>query len=263
MAVVAVLAVAAVVCAFTVHHALAPAALVAQLSQEAIPADGFSSSELTIRSPSGRALRGLKVEIETPHAAVLESLAVADTSATASLRAGVVPGEVKLRITAPGFVPHEVMLRTTADNGDSVGDGTPDFLRLHDPADRLAFRRWFTLLAEAQFYQGKPQAEIDDCAALLRFSYREALRAHDASWSRAMALPVPVSSEDVRQYQYPYTPLGTELFRVRDGSFTEQDVRDGAFAQFADAVASQHVSDRAGCSARTARRSAVLPSRHG
>ncbi|HKD83927.1 MAG TPA: DUF1175 family protein [Terriglobales bacterium] len=235
MAVVAVLAVAAVVCAFTVHHALAPAALVAQLSQEAIPADGFSSSELTIRSPSGRALRGLKVEIETPHAAVLESLAVADTSATASLRAGVVPGEVKLRITAPGFVPHEVMLRTTADNGDSVGDGTPDFLRLHDPADRLAFRRWFTLLAEAQFYQGKPQAEIDDCAALLRFSYREALRAHDASWSRAMALPVPVSSEDVRQYQYPYTPLGTELFRVRDGSFTEQDVRDGAFAQFADA----------------------------
>lgn len=235
VAVVAVLAVVAIVCAFTVHHALAPAQLVAQLSQAAVPADGFSSSELSIGSASGRKLRGLQVEVETPHAAALESLAVAGTSATASLRAGVIPSEVKLRITAPGFAPHEVMLRTTADNSDSVGDGTPDFLRLHDPADRRAFRRWFTLLAEAQFYRGNPQAEIDDCAALLRFSYREALRTHDASWSHSMALPVPPSAEDVQQYQYPYTPLGAELFRVREGSFTEQDLRDGAFAQFADA----------------------------
>ena len=235
LAVVAVLAVAAVVCAFTVHRALAPAALVAQLSQAAIPADGFSSSDLTIRSISGRELSGLQVEVETPHAAALESLAVVGPSATASLRAGIIPGEVKLQITAPGFSSREVTLRTIADNSDSVGDGTPDFLRLHDPADRRAFRRWFTLLAEAQFYRRRPQAEIDDCAALLRFSYREALRTHDASWSRATTLPVPASAEDVQQYQYPYTPLGAELFRVRDGSFTEHDLRDEAFAQFADA----------------------------
>jgi uncharacterized protein YfaT (DUF1175 family) len=126
-------------------------------------------------------------------------------------------------------------LRTTADSGDSVGDGTPDFLRLHDPADRQAFRRWFTLLAESQFYRAKSSPEIDDCAALLRFAYREALRAHDASWSHANPLPAPVSAEDVQQYQYPYTPLGAQLFRVRDGGFSERDLRDGAFAQFADA----------------------------
>ena len=66
------------------------------------------------------------------------------------------------------------------DAGDTIGDGTPDFLRLHDPADRIAFRRWFTFLAEAQYFRGRAlPAEIDDCAALLRFAYREALRPHD------------------------------------------------------------------------------------
>lgn len=234
-AVVAVLAVVAVVCAFTVRRALAPAVLVAQLSETAIPADGFSSAELTIHSPTGRDLRGLQFEVETPHEVVIESLTVAGDSATASLRSGVIPGDAKLRIAAPGFVTQEIALRTTADDGDVVGDGTPDFLRLHDPSDRLSFRRWFTLLAESQYYRGKPRQEIDDCAALLRFAYREALREHDANWSHAMALPAPASSGDVQQYQYPFTPLGADLFRVRDGRFTEGDLRDGGFAQFADA----------------------------
>ena len=37
------------------------------------------------------------------------------------------------------------------------------------------------------------------------------------------------------RYQYPFTPLGSALFRVRDGSFQPSDLDDGAFAQFADA----------------------------
>ena len=234
-AVVAVLAVVAVVCAFTVHRALAPAVLIAQLSETTIPADGFSSAELTIHSPNGRDLRGLQVEIETPHGIAVESFSITGNSATASLRSGVIPGYAKLRIVDPGFAPQEIALRTTPDDADVVGDGTPDFLRLHDPADRLSFRHWFTLLAEAQYYRGKPLPEIDDCAALLRFAYREALREHDATWSHAMALPAPAASGDVQQYQYPFTPLGAELFRVRDGRFAEGDIRNGAFAQFADA----------------------------
>jgi len=234
-AVVAVLAVAAVVCAFTVHRAMAPTALVAQLSETTLPADGFSSAALTIHSPNSRDLRGLRIESETPHEVVVESLSVAGDSATASLRSGVIAGEAKLHIVAPGFLPQEIALRTTPDDADAVGDGTPDFLRLHDPADRLAFRHWFALLAESQYYRDKPLPEIDDCAALLRFAYREALRGHDATWAHAIALPAPASSGDVQQYQYPYTPLGAELFRVRDGRFVEGDLRDGAFAQFADA----------------------------
>jgi uncharacterized protein YfaT (DUF1175 family) len=252
LAVLAVVAIVAVVCAFTVHRALAPADFVLQLSAASLPADGFSSTELKIHSSNGRTLRGLEVQVENPPGAPsprlrsgpafsrservgVESVIIDHDAARVRLCAGVNPGETKLRVTAPGFAPQEITLETTLDATDTIGDGTPDFLRLHDPADRAAFRRWFTLLAESQYYGSKKlAAEIDDCAALLRFSYREALRAHDASWAEVNPLPVPASAADVQQYQYPYTPLAASLFRVRDGSFTASDLGDGGFAQFAD-----------------------------
>ena len=235
LTVVAVLAIATAVCAFDLRRALTPASFVWQLSATTIPADGFTSSELAIRSSNGHDLRNLQVETETPHRATVESLTIEGAWATASLRAAVLPGDTRLRLTAPGFAPQEITLRMTPDIGDAIGDGTPDFLRLHDPADRLAFRHWFTLLAESQYYRGKSlPLEIDDCAALLRFAYREALREHDAAWAHGMALAAPASAGDIQQYQYPYTPLGPALFRVRGGSFAEGDLRDGAFAQFAD-----------------------------
>ena len=67
---------------------------------------------------------------------------------------------------------------------DRFGDGTPDFLRLTDPADQEAFRQWFTLIAEYQSIRPKAEipAEITDCASLLRYSYREALKRHDDTW---------------------------------------------------------------------------------
>ena len=169
-----------------------PRYLVVQLSDTALPADGFSSTEVTIRSSNGHDLRGLQVLAASSHHVVLESLTIDGPAATASLRAGVLPGDTRLRVTAPGFASQEIAVETTPDTGDAVGDGTPDFLRLHDPADRLAFRHWFTLLAESQYYRGKSlPPEIDDCAALLRFAYREALREHDAAWAHGMAWPLP------------------------------------------------------------------------
>jgi uncharacterized protein YfaT (DUF1175 family) len=238
VAVLAVVATGAVVCAFTVRHAVAPATLMLQLSPITVPADGFTSTELKITPSNGRPLRDLQVTVEDPHRAAVEAVTIGAEGdrATASLRAGVLPGETKVRVTGRGFAAQEIVLRTTLDATDTIGDGTPDFLRLHDPADRVAFRRWFTLLAEAQYFR-RPAlpAEIDDCAALLRFAYREALRPHDAAWARGMALPVPASASDIQQYQYPYTPLAAALFRVRGGSLRANDLRDGAFAQFADA----------------------------
>jgi uncharacterized protein YfaT (DUF1175 family) len=235
MAVLAVVATGAVMCAFAVRRAMTPATLALQLSPSALPADGFTSTELRISPSNGRQLRGLQVTVEDPHRAAVESVTLDGDAAIASLRAGVLPGETKLRIVASGFTPQEIALQATPDNGDAVGDGTPNFMRLHDPADRLAFRRWFTLLAEAQYFRGRAlPAEIDDCAALLRFAYREALRPHDAQWAHAMALPAPASAGDIQQYQYPYTPLGAALFRVRGGSFQAGDLRNGGFAQFAD-----------------------------
>jgi uncharacterized protein YfaT (DUF1175 family) len=237
VAVLAVVATGAAVCAFTVRHAVAPASLILQLSQTALPADGFTSTELKITPSNRRPLRDLQVAVDDPHRAAVEAVMIDGEGdrATASLRAGVLPGETKVRVTGRGFAAQEIALSTMLDASDTVGDGTPDFLRLHDPADRVAFRRWFTLLAEAQYFRGRAlPAEIDDCAALLRFAYREALRPHDAAWAREMALPVPASASDIQQYQYPYTPLAAALFRVRGGSLQANDLRDGSFAQFAD-----------------------------
>jgi uncharacterized protein YfaT (DUF1175 family) len=120
---------------------------------------------------------------------------------------------------------------------DSRRDGTPDFLRLEDSSDQEAFRRWFTFLAEIQYFTPPAQrpAEIIDCAALLRYAYREALRLHDAKWSADSKLSLVPALESVRKYQYPHTPLGPALFRVRPGAWSPADLHSGAFAQFADA----------------------------
>jgi uncharacterized protein YfaT (DUF1175 family) len=120
--------------------------------------------------------------------------------------------------------------------GDSFGDGTPDFLRLTDPADREAFRRWFTLIADYQAVRPKSEipAEIADCAGLLRFSYRESLKRHNDSWFQQTGIDLHAPPGEIRAWHYPDTPLKAGLFRVTPGSFEPQDAGNGAFAQFAD-----------------------------
>lgn len=120
---------------------------------------------------------------------------------------------------------------------DRFGDGTPDFLRLNDPADQAAFRRWFTLIAEYQAIRPRAElpAEIIDCASLLRYAYREALKRHDESWFTTTGFEVSAPPGEIRAWSYPHSPLSTALFRVEPGTFTKQDLQDGAFAQFADA----------------------------
>ena len=120
---------------------------------------------------------------------------------------------------------------------DSFSDGTPDFLRLTDPADRAGFRRWFTLIAEYQAIRPRAEvpAEITDCASLLRYAYREALKSHNEGWFEDTGIEAAVLPGEIRAWQYPHTPLGANLFRVRPGPFVPADATDGAFAQFADA----------------------------
>jgi uncharacterized protein YfaT (DUF1175 family) len=235
VAVLAVVAAVVAVSAFSLHRVLTPAAILVEAPNVPIPADGFASAEFKLHSSTGRDLHGLRVEVDDPRRAAVESVVVSGGTAVVRLRSGVIPGAANLQITAPGFEPREMALHTTLDASDSVGDGTPDFLRLHDAADQAAFRRWFTLLAESEFYRRPLPAEIADCAALLRYAYRESLSRHDAAWAKAVALVVAPAADDVRQYQYPYTPLGAGLFRIRDGSFAADDFSNGTFAQFADA----------------------------
>lgn len=120
---------------------------------------------------------------------------------------------------------------------DRFADGTPDFLRLTDPADQAAFRQWFTAIADYQAVRPRADvpAEITDCASLLRYAYREALKRHDDTWFAATGIEVPALPGEIRAWRYPETPLGAALFRVRPGSFEPGDASNGAFAQFADA----------------------------
>lgn len=120
---------------------------------------------------------------------------------------------------------------------DRYGDGTPDFLRLTDAADEASFRRWFTAIAE--FEAVRPRAEvpgeIGDCASLLRYAYREALKRHDGAWFAATGMEMAAPAGEIRAWRYPDARLGLGLFRVRPGAFEAADVGNGAFAQFADA----------------------------
>lgn len=123
------------------------------------------------------------------------------------------------------------------DARDSFGDGTPDFLRLNFAPDREAFRSWFTLIADYQALRPPNElpAEVSDCAALLRYAYRNALRDHDAGWVRDNRIEPPTALPSIEKYRYPFTPLRASLFRVRPGSFRLSDLGDGTFSEFADA----------------------------
>lgn len=124
-----------------------------------------------------------------------------------------------------------------ASTDDRFADGTPDFLRLDSPSDQDTFRRWFVLIAEFQALRPPDEVphEITDCAALLRYAYRNALRTHDAAWFSETQIEPSSALPSLEKYRYPYTPLGAALFRIRPGAYLPEDLKNGSFAEFADA----------------------------
>jgi hypothetical protein len=169
-----------------------PLVLQVGVQPDRIAADGYESTTISIRS--GRPERPSISFDGISRGAVIESIEAEGSTGNwrARVRAGVLPGRIALRIEAPGYQTAPAQFTTVLDAGDSAGDGTPDFLRLDDARDQEAFRSWFVWLAEAQYFQppASRPAEIDDCAALIRFAYREALRAHDSAWANAAGLRI-------------------------------------------------------------------------
>lgn len=157
-----------------------------------LPADGFSGAEV-------RASRGAEVRVvEGGHSARLEG---------GRLVAGINPGRVVLEASAPGRKAVRVSVEVRAvPVGDRFGDGTPDFLRLDDEADRATFVGNFAGIARTVGVSG----EITDCSSFVRFAYREALRGYEGR--------APL------KYQFPFTPLGARVFQTLAGP-----------AEFADA----------------------------
>ncbi len=119
---------------------------------------------------------------------------------------------------------------------DSLGDGFPDSARLDNVQDRMNFLHWLTFLAETQYYAPWPsaQGEIQDCAGLIRFAYRNSLLAHTPAWRKDAGLPFDPGFGDIRKFNYPYGPLGRALFRTQPGPSGPEDLTRGAFAEFAD-----------------------------
>ena len=120
---------------------------------------------------------------------------------------------------------------------DSDSDGIPDREELRSFVDRESFRKWFTTIAEEQFYDASREWNADqrDCAGLVRFAWREALRTHDRAWFLRMGEQYEPVASDVRAYTLERSPVGEKLFRTNAGSFDASDITDGTFSEFADA----------------------------
>ena len=131
----------------------------------------------------------------------------------------------------------EKKAKDPAEWADNDRDGLPDRAELHSYQDRASFRNWFTAIAEMQFYRMSDQwnQEQRDCAGLVRFGWREALRTHDRPWFRKMGPEYESAGPDVAGLTLQSNPLGEKLFRTNFGSFSRTDLLDGKFSEFADA----------------------------
>lgn len=227
---------AAITVSLGAHLHRTPPALIVTIDHDFLPADGYSEAHIEIRSTDGRDLTGLKLQPIMGRSLARLSLTSDGSIAYAIIRTTVEPGTLLLQARVPQLPPAKFILRTGLDPADSFADGTPDFLRL-DAADRQSFRHWFTFLAESIYVQkdsDRPR-EITDCAALIRYAYREALISHEGTWATDLHLPTAPNSPSVTKYLYPHTPLAANLFRVEPGPFTPADLSNNAFAEFADA----------------------------
>lgn len=120
---------------------------------------------------------------------------------------------------------------------DSDGDGFPNTMELTARSDRESFRKWFTAIAEMQFYQLSDAWNVEqrDCAGLVRFAMREALRSHDRLWFQKMGAGYEAIAPDVQAIKLERSVLGEKLFRVDYGTFKKSDLPENKFSEFADA----------------------------
>jgi len=200
------------------------------LSAKVVPANGISSVSVVVdltpewsierffaaRSP-------LHVTLETIKGAGLIRLGPQVDNAgrwRQDLVVGQYPGEVVVRLTVGESDQSETFEHTLVlapDDNDSDDDGFPNALELETEEDRFAFRSWFTSVASSQVkaIDADWHTVHQDCAGLLRFSYKEALRKHDNAWLARRQYLSLNTIRDVERYNYPDVPLvGTNIFKI-------------------------------------------------
>jgi len=137
--------------------------------------------------------------------------------------------------SAPAHAPERITRAEPELNADLDHDGLPDIAELRTFNDRENFRRWFTWVAEMQFYNLSDQwnAEQRDCAGLVRFAFREALRPHDRLWFQRMGENYDPVAPDLNPNFA--ASLNGKFFRTAPGTYTPTDIAEGRFSEFADA----------------------------
>lgn len=198
-----------------------------------IPADGTSSALLEIRIISRF---GNRLNVSTlpkpPSVEIVEGRGLVKVVPLGDglryrLVSGFDPGTVVahvLVIGAPG--PIEARLELTPSLADRNGNGYPDAMDLTSESDRTAFRRWFTTIALGQMTHLDDRWHDRDCAGLLRFCYREALKRHDNNWLASRRWLITGAIPDVKKYNYPNVPLvGTRVFNAGARAEPPDDAR--------------------------------------
>jgi uncharacterized protein YfaT (DUF1175 family) len=205
-----------------------------------VPADGSSSALLEIKliSRFGNRLNATVL----PHAPTLEFvqgkelvkiIPLGDSlryRLVSKFETGVVIVHVQI-YGAPG--PIEAQLELTPSLADRNSNNYPDILDLISESDRSAFRRWFITIALSQRTHIDDRWQDRDCAGLLRYCYREALKKHNNEWLRSRKWLAVTGIPDVRKYNYPNVPMvGTRVFNA--GKRTKRDSSTAINASFND-----------------------------
>lgn len=202
-----------------------------EISLRVYPADGRSGGVLTYRAAGkGEELRGPAGDARALHVIRREKFPGGER---VYFRSTFTPGRVIFR-----GGDEELVLTFTGLPADADEDGFPDAAELPDEADRAAFRAWFVRISQSQYLKPSHAWQRDqrDCAGLIRFAYREALKRHDSAWQERAGVVLDKNLPDVRRFAYPDIPvLGERLFRIRPPAATDPGPLATAFAPFASA----------------------------
>ena len=176
------------------------------------------------------------------------------------LTVGRTPGRV--RLVAAGA---QTAVQIQPAHRDEDRDGLPDAIELRSEDDRAAFTAWFTAIAEAQFHHlDDAWAPIHrDCAGLVRFAFREALKPHGPQWWSQRRWQPGGTHADVG-LSYPDLPIvGDRPFRRRGGAFDPQADLETQFTAAPNArTLWQHNADLISRDITTARAGDLLFFRH-
>lgn len=194
------------------------------LLSERIAADGRQVSRAELRATNlwGQAITGMlypkgPVGWDREAAVNLGLQLREDAEQRLWVRAGFETGQIRLWAKH-----HEATLRIQPSVADADQDGLPDALERMTSDAKTAFVARFTAIAERQYQHIEdawPRVH-QDCAGLVRYAFKEALKAETDRW-KATHLGLPGGAlPESRPPFYPELPFVGELpFRKRAGAF--------------------------------------------